>query len=86
MIKGKNQDGIVVINDIVFKGKRNVDWEAVKKYLQRYVGTYYQVEENKDIVYVGNEFPEEFTESESRKDLKGLMRRQKPMLQLLFLN
>lgn len=71
MIKGKNQDGIVVINDIVFKGKRNVDWEAVKKYLQRYVGTYYQVEENKDIVYVGNEFPEEFTESESRKALKG---------------
>ena len=71
MIKGDNQYGIVVINDIVFKGKRNVDWEAVRRYLQRYVGTCYQVKENKDIVYVGNEFPEEFTESESRKALKG---------------
>ena len=49
MIKGENQDGIVVINDIVFKGKRNVDWEAVRH-------------------------------------LKELMRRQKPMLQLLFQN
>ena len=71
MIKGDNQYGIVVINDIVFKGKRNVDWEAVRRYLQRYVGTCYQVKENNDIVYVGNEFPEEFAESESRKALKG---------------
>lgn len=62
---------IVLINHIRFKGKRKIDWESVKSYLQEYVGTYYEIEENSEIIYIGNEFPEEFTESESRKALMG---------------
>ena len=62
---------LVLINDIRFKGKRKIDWESVKLYLREYVGTYYEIEESSEIVYIGNEFPEEFTESESRKALMG---------------
>ena len=79
MINGRNiniildADGkkLVLINDIIFKGKRNVNWNEVKAYLKGYVGDFYQIEDNADIVYIGNDLPEEYTESESRKALKG---------------
>lgn len=62
---------LVLINNIRFKGKRKIDWESVKSYIQEYVGTYYEITENSEIIYIGNEFPEEYTESESRKALMG---------------
>ena len=36
-----DEDGrkIVVITDIRFKGKRNIDWEDVENYLKEYVGS-----------------------------------------------
>ena len=79
MIKGRNiniindadENKLVLVNDIRFKGKRKIDWDNVKLYLKEYVGTYYEIAESSEIVYIGNEFPEEFTESESRKALKG---------------
>lgn len=48
----------------------------MKLYLQEYVGSYYEIEESSEIIYIGNEFPEEFTESESRKALMGTRSRQ----------
>lgn len=62
---------LVLINDIVFKGKRNVNWNEVKSYLKGYVGDCYQIEESADIIYIGAELPEEYTGSESRKALMG---------------
>ena len=43
-----NVDGkkLVLINDIRFKGKRQIDWDDVKQYLKGYVGDYYEIEEN----------------------------------------
>lgn len=40
-----DEDGrkIVVITDIRFKGKRNIDWEDVENYLKEYVGKCYTV-------------------------------------------
>ena len=42
-----DEDGrkIVVITDIRFKGKRNIDWEDVENYLKEYVGKCYEVVE-----------------------------------------
>ncbi len=79
MIKDRNintivdADGnkLVLINDIRFKGKRKIDWDDVKLYLQEYVGDYYEIVESSEKIYIGNELPEEFTESESRKALMG---------------
>ncbi len=62
---------LVLINDIRFKGKRQIDWDDVKQYLEGYVGDYYEIEENTERIYIGSELPEEYTESESRKSLMG---------------
>ncbi len=61
----------MLINDIRFKGKRRIDWDDVKQYLKGYVGDYYEIEENAERIFIGNELPEEYTESESRKNLMG---------------
>ena len=37
---------LVLINDIRFKGKRQINWDDVKQYLEGYVGDYYEIEEN----------------------------------------
>ena len=65
---GKN---LVLINDIRFKGKRQIDWDDVKQYLEGYVGDYYEIAENTEHIFIGSELPEEYTESESRKSLMG---------------
>ena len=62
---------LVLINDIRFKGKRQIDWNDVKQYLEGYVEDYYEIEENSERIYIGSELPEEYTESESRKSLMG---------------
>ena len=54
-----------------FKGKRKINWKEVKEYLTRYIGNCYEIESAAEKIYIGNEFPEEFTESESRKALMG---------------
>ena len=41
---------IVIINDIRFKGKRNVNWEGVEKYLKEYVGRCYEIVDTSDKV------------------------------------
>ena len=33
---------IVVISDIRFKGKRNINWEEVEQYLKEYIGDCYE--------------------------------------------
>ena len=52
---------IVLINDIVFKGKRSVNWDDVKNYLETYVGEFYEIADKKDIVYIGKELLDEYT-------------------------
>lgn len=44
---------IVLINDIIFKGKRSVNRDDVKNYLETYVGDFYEIADTKDIVYIG---------------------------------
>lgn len=62
---------IVLINDILFKGKRNIKWNEVKHYLRAYSGNWYRIDEDSEIIYIGNDLAEEYTESESRKSLMG---------------
>lgn len=66
--KGKK---LVRINDIRFKGKRSVDWDDVKRYLEEYVGQFFQIASSEDIIYIGNDLPDEFTGSKYTRGLKG---------------
>ena len=62
---------IVLINDIRFKGKKREEWNDVEKYLREYVGEFYEIEENSEIIYIASDFPDEYAKSESRIALKG---------------
>ena len=62
---------IVVISDIRFKGKRNINWEEVEQYLKEYIGDCYEVVETSDQVYIGSDFPGELKESGDTKRLYG---------------
>lgn len=61
---------LVLINDIRFKGKRREEWEEIEEFLKEYVGEYYEIEENSEIVYIDSDFPDEYANSESRIVLK----------------
>lgn len=62
---------IVVIHDILFRGKRQIDWKDVKKYLKRYVGEFFEIAETHDIIYMGHDLPDEYTGSKYTHALKG---------------
>jgi lipopolysaccharide export LptBFGC system permease protein LptF len=71
IITDLNGNKIAVINDIVFKGKRNVDWSDVEQYLRQYVGEFYQIADTKDVVYIGSDLPDEYANSNYTHRLKG---------------
>ncbi len=71
VITDLNGNKIVVINDIIFKGKRSVNWDDVEEYLRKYVGEFYQIADTNDIVYIGTDLPDEYTHSNYTHILKG---------------
>ena len=71
VIQDADGNKIVVINDIVFKGKRSIQWEDVEEYLKRYVGDIYSIVEDNEIIYIGSELPSEYAGSVYTKKLKG---------------
>ena len=72
IITDLNGNKIVVINDIIFKGKRNVCWKEVEKYLKRYVDEIFKVALTEDIIYIGTDLPDEYTNSNYTHRLKGV--------------
>lgn len=63
VIKDLDGRNIVIINDIIFKGKKYINWKDVEAYLKRYVGDFYEINESKDIVYIGEDLPKEYSYS-----------------------
>lgn len=77
IVKDVNGNNIVIINDIRFKGKRSVKWKDVKEYLQAFVGGVYEIVDTKDVVYIGNDLPDEYTGSKYTYSLKGTVAKAK---------
>lgn len=71
IIKSTAGYNVVVLPDIIFKNKQSIDWTAVGKYLKRYVDAIVTIEETKDIVYIGADFPSEYKGSVYTNRLKG---------------
>lgn len=61
----------VFIHDILFKGKRAINWDMVEQYLRQYVGEFYQIEDCNKVVYIGADLPDEYTHSNYTGILKG---------------
>ena len=77
VIKDLDGKDIVFINDIRFKGKRTINWDDVKKYLEEYVGDFYTIASSEEIVYIGRDFPDEYTGSQYTYKLKGAVAKAK---------
>lgn len=71
VIQDIDGNNIVVINDIVFKGKRSVNWKNVREYLKKYVGDFYTIASTGDIVYIGSDLPNEYIGSKYTHSIKG---------------
>ena len=63
VIKDADNNSIVMINDIRFKGKRSINWDEVKAYIEEFVGDEYIIAETSDVVYIGSDLPDEYTGS-----------------------
>ncbi len=73
------EDGMSVaqINQILFMGKQHIAWNDVEEYLKRYVGELYIIAESKDVVYIGKDLPDEYTNSNDSIRLKGALAKAK---------
>lgn len=66
--EGKNT---VFINNIIFRGKRKINWNEVECYVRQYVGDSYSVISTGDYIYIGKDFPDEVSSSIYTRNLKG---------------
>ena len=55
----ENGETIVVIPQIIFKGKRSISWKEVEKYLIRYIGKVFEISETKDLILIDRMFVDE---------------------------
>ncbi len=62
---------IVIIQDIIFKGRQRIAWSDVEKYLKKFVGESYEISETKDLVFIGSDLPDEYCHSAYTEVLKG---------------
>ncbi len=80
VIKDLNGNKLVIINDIIFKGKRKIEWKDVKQYIRNYVGEFYSIADTEDVIYIGTDLPNEYAESEYMNSLKGAVAKAKAKL------
>lgn len=71
IIKDADGKSLVIVNDIRFKGRQKIAWKEVEKYLKEYIGKCYEIIETSEEVYIGSDFPNEFSHSKDTKNLKG---------------
>ncbi len=71
IITDENGNQIVLINDKKFKGLSKDDWKEVEEYLKQYVGEYFEIAYCAEKVFIDTDFPDEYSNSESRLALKG---------------
>lgn len=62
---------IVVLHNIRFRGKRQISWNEVKEYLKKYIGKSYMMLNTDKVIWIGTDFPDEFTGSKYTRTLKG---------------
>ncbi len=62
---------IVIIPDIIFSNKQNIDWKEVEVYLEKYIGEMVEITHTKDIIYIGKDFPDEYAGSKYTRCARG---------------
>ena len=65
------------VSEIIFFGKQNIPWNDVEKYMKKYIGHEFCVKRYNDIIHIGGDFPDEYTESKYSKKLRGALAKAK---------
>ena len=68
---------VVVLHDLRFKGRQNINWDEVEQYVKEFVGECYEVAAYADKIFIGVDFPEEFGGSNDSARLKGTLAKAK---------
>lgn len=71
IIKDADGNRIVMIHDLRFKGRKNLDWYEVEEYLKEYIGERSEIIETNEMVYIGSDFPDEFAHSKDTHIIRG---------------
>lgn len=62
---------IIIIENILYQSRRGINWNKIEEYLKKYIGKYFEIEETLEKIYIGSDFPDEFSHSKDTKDSKG---------------
>lgn len=68
---------IVIINDVIFRGKRKINWNEVEEYLKQFIGDVYEIMDSAEAVYIGSDFADEYSGSKDTARLKGALAKAK---------
>ena len=55
-----NGKKVVLINDIRFQSRRNIQWNEIEEYLKEYIGKCYKILETSEEIYIAVDFPDEY--------------------------
>ncbi len=66
-----NGKKVVLINDIRFQSRRNIQWNEIEEYLKEYIGKCYKILETSEEIYIAVDFPDEYSHSQDTKAVKG---------------
>lgn len=77
IIRDLNNKQLVLINDILFRGRQNINWKDVENYMKQYIGNLTQIVETQDNIYIGSDLPDEYTGSRDTARLKGTLAKAK---------
>lgn len=72
IIQDEEGKSIVLINDIRYKSRRSIDWDEIEMYLKQYVGECFEILETSEKIYIGTDFPDEYSNSKDTRDVKGV--------------
>lgn len=71
IIEDSDGNKAVMVERIIFKGKKAINWKDVKKYLENYLNASFEINETADIIYIGKDMPDEYTGSKYTYSLRG---------------
>lgn len=67
----------MVIHDMIFRNRQNINWDDVELYLGQYIGEFYTIAESGEQIYIGKDLPDEYAHSSYSAKLKGTLAKTK---------
>ena len=71
IVEDGRKNKIVQLEQIIFMGKRKIDWDGVEEFAKSYVGQAIVMETNQNVIHIGKDFPNEFAHSKDTARLRG---------------